>query len=215
MILVFHRLQAGRRGRGGAFVPTWVFVAGYMLVWTLAGAAAYAAALAGEAVAASVALSPETGARVGGVVLVAAGIYQISPLKDLCLSKCRTPVGFIMTSWREGTLGALRMGLLHGAYCLGCCWLLFAMLFPLGMMNIAAMAVVTVLVFAEKTLPWGPRAAQATAAALIAYGALAVGIPQILPTFPVGSDTAAPAGVGMPMQMDMSGHGGAAPSSPP
>ncbi|HEX8215037.1 MAG TPA: DUF2182 domain-containing protein, partial [Allosphingosinicella sp.] len=69
-----------------------------------------------------------------------AGLYQLTPLKDLCLSKCRTPVGFIMTSWRDGTVGALRMGLLHGLWCLGCCWLLFAILFPLGMMNIAAMA---------------------------------------------------------------------------
>jgi predicted metal-binding membrane protein len=214
MILVFHRLQAGRRGRGGAFVPTWVFVAGYMLVWALAGIAAYAAALAAEAAAASVALTPETGARIGGAVLVAAGLYQLSPLKDLCLSKCRTPVGFIMTSWREGTLGALRMGLLHGAYCLGCCWLLFAILFPLGLMNIAAMAAVTALVFAEKTQPWGRRAAQAVAAALIAYGALVVGMPQILPTFAVARDTAAPAGTGMQMHMDMSGHGGAVPPSP-
>jgi predicted metal-binding membrane protein len=215
MILVFHRLQADRRERGGAFVPTWVFVAGYMLVWTLAGVAAFAVALAAEAAAASAALSPETGARIGGVVIVAAGLYQLSPLKDLCLSKCRTPVGFIMTSWRDGTWGALQMGLLHGAYCLGCCWLLFAILFPLGMMNIAAMAVVTALVFAEKTLPWGRRATRATAAVLIACGALVVGMPQILPTFPAGSDKTAPADAGMPMQMDMSGRGGAAPSSPP
>jgi predicted metal-binding membrane protein len=106
-------------------------------------------------VATSAELLPETAARIGGAVLVAAGLYQLSPLKDLCLSQCRTPVGFIMTSWRDGILGALRMGLRHGAYCLGCCWLLFAILFPLGMMNIAAMAAVTALVFAEKTLPWG------------------------------------------------------------
>jgi predicted metal-binding membrane protein len=184
MILTFHRVQAGRREWGGAFVPTWVFVAGYMLVWTLAGVAAYAAALAAEAAAASAALSPETAARIGGAVLVAAGLYQLTPLKDLCLSKCRTPVGFIMTSWREGTAGALRTGLLHGAYCLGCCWLLFAILFPLGLMNIAAMATITALIFAEKSLPWGRWAARATAAILIAYGAAVMAMPQILPTFP-------------------------------
>ncbi|HEY0437412.1 MAG TPA: DUF2182 domain-containing protein [Phenylobacterium sp.] len=214
MVLTFYRVQAGRRERGGAFVPTWVFVAGYMLVWTLAGVAAFAAAMAAEAAAAMAALSPESAARIGGAVLVAAGVYQLTPLKDLCLSKCRTPVGFVMTSWRDGTMGALRMGLLHGAYCLGCCWLLFAILFPLGLMNIAAMAVLTALVFAEKTLPWGRWAARGTAAVLIAYGALVIGYPRALPTLPVGGGMV-PAGAGMRMQMDMPGHGGATrPSSP-
>ena len=214
MVLIFHRVQAGRRQRGGAFVPTWVFVAGYMLVWTVAGVAAYAAALAAEAAAASADLSPEMTARIGGAVLIAAGLYQVSPLKDLCLSKCRTPVGFIMTSWREGAGGALRMGLLHGAYCLGCCWLLFAILFPLGLMNIAAMAVLTALVFAEKTLPWGRRAAQATAALLIAYGTVVFVLPRALPTFTIGGGMV-PAKGGMPMQMDIPGHGGPARSSSP
>jgi predicted metal-binding membrane protein len=213
MVLTFHRVQAGKRARGGTFVPTWVFVAGYMVAWTLAGVAAYAAALVAEATAESAALSSQTVARVGGAVLVAAGLYQLTPLKDLCLSKCRTPPGSIMTSWRDGTSGALRMGVLHGAWCLGCCWLLFAILFPLGMMNIAAMAGVTVLVFAEKTLPRARWATRATAVALIAYGGLVVALLHILPTFPVGSDKAAPTH-GPPMQMDMSGHRGAASPSP-
>ncbi len=125
MILTFHRVQAGKRQRGETFVATWVFVVAYMLVWTLSGVAAYAGALAAEAIAAHSALSPSTAARIGGAVLVAAGLYQLTPFKDLCLSKCRTPISFIMTSWRDGVGGALRMGLLHGAYCLGCCWLLF------------------------------------------------------------------------------------------
>ena len=158
MILTFHKVQAGKRQRGEAFVSTWIFVAAYLLVWLLAGVAAYAGALAAEAVAARTALSPATAARLGGAVLVAAGLYQLTPLKDLCLSKCRTPITFIMTSWRDGAAGALRMGLLHGAYCLGCCWLLFVVLFPLGIMNIAAMAVITLVIFAEKTLPWGRTA---------------------------------------------------------
>ena len=138
---------------------TWVFVAGYMLVWTAGGRGRLRGALAAEAVAARAALSPAGAARIGGVVLILAGLYQLTPLKGRCLSKCRTPIGFIMTSWRDGVAGALRMGLLHGAWCLGCCWLLFVILFPLGMMNIAAMAVVTALIFAEKTLPWGRLAA--------------------------------------------------------
>jgi predicted metal-binding membrane protein len=152
MILTFHSVQAENRRRGGAFVSTWVLVAACMLVWTLAGVAAYAGAIAVEAVVVGAALSPTTAARIGRAVLVATGLYQLTPLKDLCLSKCRAPITFIMTSWRDGVAGALRMGILHGAYCLGCCWLLFVILFPLGIMNIAAMAVVTLLIFAEKTL---------------------------------------------------------------
>jgi hypothetical protein len=157
-------VQANKRQRGEAFVSTWVFVAGYMLVWALSGAAAYAGALAAEAIATRAALSSATAARIGGALLVVAGLYQFTPFKDLCLSKCRTPIGFIMTSWRDGAAGALRMGLLHGGYCLGCCWLLFVILFPLGIMNLAAMAVITLVVFAEKTLPWGRPVAGTTAA---------------------------------------------------
>jgi predicted metal-binding membrane protein len=183
MILTFHKVQASKRQRHEAFVGTWVFVAAYMLVWTLSGAAAYAGAVAAEAVATHAALSPATAARIGGAVLVVAGLYQLTPFKNQCLSKCRTPISFIMTSWRDGVAGALRMGLLHGAYCLGCCWLLFVILFPLGIMNIAAMAVITLVIFAEKTLPWGRPVARATAAALVAYGAVVLATPQVLPTF--------------------------------
>ena len=107
-------------------------------------------------------------------------------------------ITFIMTSWREGTVGALRMGLLHGAYCLGCCWLLFVILFPLGIMNIAAMAVITLVIFAEKTLTWGPMAARGAAGALMAYGFLVVVAPQYLPTFYTGPS------MDMPMDMETS-----------
>jgi predicted metal-binding membrane protein len=203
MILTFHTVQAGKRQRGDAFVSTWVFVAAYILVWTLAGIAAYAGALAGEAIAARAALSPATAARIGGAVLLAAGIYQLTPLKDLCLSKCRTPITFIMTSWRDGAAGALRMGLLHGAYCLGCCWLLFVILFPLGIMNIAAMVIITLVIFAEKTLPWGRLAPRAAAVALVLYGALVITTPEVLPTFQKDGGAAMP----VEMQMKMPGSG--------
>lgn len=203
MILTFHKVQAGKRQRGEVFVSTWVFVAAYILVWTLAGVGAYACALAAEALAVRATLSPVTAARIGGAVLLAAGIYQLTPLKDLCLSKCRTPITFIMTSWRDGAAGALRMGLLHGAYCLGCCWLLFVILFPLGIMNIAAMVIITLVIFAEKTLPWGRLASYATAVALVLYGALVITTPELLPTFQKDDGTAMPA----EMQMKMPGSG--------
>jgi signal transduction histidine kinase len=162
-------------------------------VWALAGVAAYAGALASEAIAARAALSPATAARISGVVLVTAGIYQLTPLKDFCLSKCRAPDTFITTSWHDGAEGALRMGLMHGAYCIGCCWLLFVILFPLGITNLGAMAVVTLVIFAEKTLPWPRLAPRAAAFALVLCGALVIASPQLLPTFQEDSGASIPA----------------------
>jgi predicted metal-binding membrane protein len=201
MILTFHKVQAGKRRRGEAFVSTWIFVAAYLLVWALSGLAAYIGALGAEALATRAALSPATAARVGGAVLVAAGLYQFTPWKDLCLAKCRTPMTFLMTSWRDGAAGAFRMGVLHGAYCLGCCWLLFVILFPLGIMNIAAMAVITLVIFGEKTLPWGRAVARGAAALLIAYGVAVVAVPRFLPTFSAGAHGNAP--MDMPANMPM------------
>ncbi|MBI4506482.1 MAG: DUF2182 domain-containing protein [Chloroflexi bacterium] len=182
MILTFARVHDGRRQDGQSFVPTWVFVSAYLAIWTLFGALAYAAAVAAQALAAKSMWLMENTARLGGATLVLAGVYQLSPLKHACLAKCRTPLDFILNGWRDGYLGTLRMGLEHGVYCLGCCWLLFVILFPLGVMNVAAMAVITVLIFAEKSLPVGPRVAHVAAVALIAYGALVVFVPEALPT---------------------------------
>ncbi len=123
----------------------------------------------------------ENAARLAGVVLVVAGLYQLSPLKDICLSKCRTPLQFILSSWRDGYGGAFRMGLEHGAYCLGCCWLLFVILFPLGIMNIAVMALLTALIYAEKALPIGRQISQFAGVGLIVYGVLVMFLPAALP----------------------------------
>src|SRR5262245_14621620 len=131
MILTFHRVQAGNRKPRDAFGTTWVFVAAYLLVWACAGMIAYAGMLAAESAAARLALPPATTAQIGGAIIMVAGIYQLTPLKDVCLSKCRTPLDFIVTSWRDGATSAFEMGLLHGVYCLGCCRLLFFMLFRL------------------------------------------------------------------------------------
>lgn len=112
----------------------------------------------------------ENAPRIGGAILVIAGLYQLSPLKHMCLSKCRTPWQFLLTSWHDGYAGAFRMGIEHGVFCLGCCWLLFVILFPLGMMNIAVLAAVTVLIFAEKALPIGRQISQLAGVGLIVYG---------------------------------------------
>jgi predicted metal-binding membrane protein len=201
MILTFHRIQIAKRERGEAFVATWVFVTAYMLVWVLAGIAAYAGALAAEWFADGAAISASAAARIGGGTLIAAGLYQLTPLKDRCLSKCRTPLSFIMTSWRDGAIGVLRMGLSHGAYCLGCCWLLFVILFPLGIMNIGAMAAITALILAEKTLPWARVTAGVSATALLVYGALVLAFPHALPTFMVTGNPSMRPAPGAPMDM--------------
>ena len=182
MILMFARVHAGKQERGQPFVPTWVFVTSYMVVWTLSGLLAYAVAVGVERLADQSMWLMGNAARFGGGVLVLAGLYQLSPLKRSCLSKCRTPLAFVLGSWRDGYIGSFRMGLEHGAYCLGCCWLLFVILFPLGVMNVGAMVAITLLIFAEKSLPIGREIAHLAAVALVAYGALVVFLPEALPT---------------------------------
>lgn len=181
MMLMFNAIAIGKRQRGQAYAPTWTFVAGYLLIWSLAGVVAYLAALGLDALAARSMFLMDNAGRIGGALLLLAGVYQMTPLKNICLSKCRTPMQFLLTSWRNGMGGALRMGLEHGVYCLGCCWLLFVILFPLGMMNIAVLAVVTALIFVEKVFPIGYRVSAVAGAALIVYGALVIVSPALLP----------------------------------
>ena len=181
MILMYRSVYAGKRQQEQPFVPTWIFVSAYLFVWSLCGVVAYLLAVGIEQVAAQSMWLMENSARLGGVVLVVVGLYQLSPLKHVCLSKCRTPLQFILSSWRDGYGGAFRMGLEHGAYCLGCCWLLFVILFPFGIMNVAAMALVTVLIYAEKSLPIGRQISQIAGVGLIVYGVIVIFIPAALP----------------------------------
>jgi predicted metal-binding membrane protein len=182
MILTFAQVHRSKHERGLSFVPTWVFVSAYLLVWTLFGALAYALALLAELAARQVPWVMQNGPRLGGILLVLAGIYQLSPSKHVCLSKCRTPLDFILHSWRDGYAGSLRMGLEHAGYCVGCCWLLFLILFPLGVMNVAAMAVITVLIFVEKSLSSGVWLGRLAALALIVSGTVIVVLPNLLRT---------------------------------
>jgi predicted metal-binding membrane protein len=172
MILMFATVAAGKRQRAQPFVPTWVFVSAYLTVWVGFGLVAYAAAAGLGGLAMQSTWLMDNAARLGGAIILVGGLYQLSPLKSLCLTKCRSPLSFLLTSWRDGYGGAFVMGLKHGAYCLGCCWLLFAILFPLGVMNIAAMVGLTLLIFAEKSLAWGSAIANVAGVALMAYGAV-------------------------------------------
>jgi predicted metal-binding membrane protein len=181
MIMMFARVHTKRAERGQTFVPTWVFASSYLLLWAVAGVVAYVVAVAGDELADQSTWIMDNAARIGGGVLIAAGVYQLTPLKYVCLNKCRTPMAFILNSWRDGYAGSFGMGLEHAAYCLGCCWLLFVILFPLGMMNIAVLALITLLIFAEKSTPFGRQIAAFAAVALIGYGILVVFVPDALP----------------------------------
>jgi len=181
MILMFARVHNGKRERGQAFVPTWIFTGAYILVWSATGALAYGLAVGGDALADESAWVMDNAARIGGGLLVVAGVYQLTPLKDVCLGKCRSPMSFVLHSWRDGAAGSFRMGVDHAVFCLGCCWLLFLILFPLGMMNIAVLATITAVIFLEKSTRWGRQIARAGGVALIVYGAVVFAVPQALP----------------------------------
>jgi predicted metal-binding membrane protein len=170
MVLTFAAINRGKSARGGTAVPTAVFALGYLVLWGLFGTAA---ALASWALQRAALLSPETmrlAPAGAGAIAICAGIYQLTPLKTVCLDKCRSPFAFVMMHWREGRLGAWRMGMRHGLYCLGCCWLLMSLLFAAGTMNLAAMAAIAALVFAEKLLPAGHAVARLGGVALIGAG---------------------------------------------
>ena len=157
------------------------FTAGYLLVWVAAGVAALAlstvvGALAGDTLAWDRAGRPLTGAT-----LMVAAAYEFTPLKKACLGKCRSPLGFLLGTWRDGWRGGLQMGSKHGAWCLGCCWALMASLFALGVMSVVWMALVAGLIATEKLLPWRRVATYATAGTLIVIGALAFAAPDVIP----------------------------------
>jgi predicted metal-binding membrane protein len=169
VLLLFAGAHAGRGGRRVPWIVL-VFGLGYVIVW--AGFSA-AAALTQWALHSAAMLSPMMAAsssRVGGAILIAAGVYQLTPFKRACLTHCQSPLGFLMTHWRSGTRGALMMGLRHGAYCLGCCWALFAVLAATGMMSLAWMLLLTLVVFAEKALPQGRRTSVVVGGTLIGLG---------------------------------------------
>lgn len=170
MVLMFGAVNRKRREAERPFVPTGMFLLGYLVVWTLFSAIA---ALAQWMLHAKALLSPmmaSTSPFFGGAILLVAGVFQWTPLKQACLRHCRSPLSFLLTDWREGRLGALIMGIKHGAACTGCCWMLMALLFVAGVMNMWWVAAITILVLLEKVLPHGLQIGRAAGVALVLWG---------------------------------------------
>lgn len=182
-VALYSRMTNGR-----SLVRPFIFALGYLVTWAAVGALAFAAAYAGGRVVGDV-LSWDRGGRwVAAATLIVAAVYELTPLKDACLGKCRSPLGLLLGSWREGHSGALRMGAQNGAWCVGCCWALMASFFALGIMSVVWMALVAGLIGIEKTLPWRRIATYGTAAALIALAVLLFTVPDAVPglTIPGG-----------------------------
>jgi predicted metal-binding membrane protein len=183
--VALYTTMTRRRGLGRPLL----FTAGYLLVWGAAGLIAYGLYELGKSLLGGD-LSWHSGGRwfAAGVLAVAAA-YEVMPLKDVCLAKCRSPVGFLLGTWRDGRVGPLEMGCRHAGWCLGCCWALMAALFALGVMSVVWMAFVAALIALEKMLPWRRAATWATAAILLVLAIAILAAPHAVPGFVVPSDS--------------------------
>jgi predicted metal-binding membrane protein len=175
LILTFATVNRKRRERQGPAVPTAMFLLGYLVVWALFSVVAVVAQWGLHAAALLSPMMVSTSSILGGVLLIVAGVFQWTPLKHACLKHCRSPLGFLMTEWREGTGGALVMGAKHGSYCVGCCWILMALLFVAGVMNLLWVAVIAAFVLAEKVLPRGDLVGRIAGGVLVLAGIVILG----------------------------------------
>ena len=184
-------LYANMTRRRGLSRPL-LFTSGYLLVWGTAGLAAYGLFRLGRSLFGGDLAWHAGGRWVAAAVLALAALYELTPLKDVCLSKCRSPLGFLLGTWRDGRFGALEMGSRHAGWCLGCCWALMAALFALGVMSLTWMAFVAALIALEKTIPWRRAATWGTAAVLLVLAIAVLVAPQSVPglVVPGGSDGA-------------------------
>jgi len=193
MVVMHARIQAGRRQRDQAGVAgaTTLFVVGYLLAWTAAGLIGYALFELGKAVTGDLFAWDNAGPYLAGSIVCMAAIYQLTPLKDVCLRHCRSPFAFLIEHWQAGRLGSLRMGIVHGGWCIGCCWALMAALFALGVMSLGWMAFIAALIAVEKLLPWKAAASRGIAVLLLALGLALAFAPASVPGLTVpGSATA-------------------------
>ena len=158
-----------------------LFVLGYLVTWTAVGAFALVVALVGARGVGDLLAWDRAGRWVAATTLIVAAVYELTPLKDACLGKCRSPLGLLLGSWRGGATGALKMGVRNGAWCVGCCWALMAAFFALGIMSVVWMVVIAGLIAIEKTLPWRRVATYGTAGVLLVLGVLLFTTPDAIP----------------------------------
>lgn len=171
---------------------TLAFTAGYLATWAAAGAVAYLTAVSMTQAAGGGPTWDGSAQTIAGATLLAAAAYELTPFKDVCLGKCRSPLGTLLGSWRAGWVGALRMGLGNGAWCVGCCWALMASLFALGVMSVTWMAVVAGLIAIEKTIPLRRVATWGTTLVLVVLGVIMLAAPDALPGLTVPDHIANP-----------------------
>ena len=157
------------------------FTGGYLVTWACAGVVAFLIGMGASQIAGGELAWDRGGRPIAGAVLILASVYELTPLKNVCLGKCRSPLGTLLGSWRDGWSGALRMGAKNGVWCVGCCWALMASLFALGVMNVTWMAIVAGLIAVEKILPWRRTATYGAAAVLLVLGVLVLVAPDALP----------------------------------
>ena len=170
MILTFAMVNRKRREQKQPFVPTGIFLLGYLAVWTGFSVLAAVAQWILHALALLSPMMVSTSPLLGGGLLMVAGVFQWTPLKSACLTHCRSPLSFLMTDWGEGKWGAFFMGLKHGAYCTGCCWFLMALLFVAGVMNVWWIAIIALFVLLEKVVPEGLVVGKVAGVLLVAWG---------------------------------------------
>lgn len=170
MVLLYARVCRTQREKGRPFAPTGAFLAGYVAVWSAFSLAATVLQWALEQAALLSPMMVGTSPVLGGGLLIAAGIYQLSPLKHVCLRHCRGPLDFLARHWRKGTGGAFVMGVEHGAYCVGCCWFLMGLLFVGGVMNLLWVAAIAIFVLLEKVAPNGELTARVAGAGFAVAG---------------------------------------------
>jgi predicted metal-binding membrane protein len=208
MVLAYARRQrqSGTAALGAGAGPTAIFVAGYLVVWTTVGIAAYALIEGVRSLELGFLAWDRAGPYVAGAVILGAGAYQLTRLKDSCLRRCRDPHAFLTEHWRPGPAGALRMGIEHGSFCVGCCWALMAALLALGVMSIAWMVLIAALIAAEKLLPWGTVANRGIAVFLAVLGIALAVAPEDVPGLTIPGS---PEAVRAMEAMGMEAEGGA------
>jgi predicted metal-binding membrane protein len=172
MVLLFTAIKRKQGASVSPSIEAWVFLSGYLLIWAGFSLVAVLAQWGLERAGLLSMAMASTSATLGGVILLAAGLYQFTPVKSACLRYCQSPVLFLSRHWRPGAVGALRMGLRHGSYCLGCCWFLMALLFVSGIMNLVWIAGIALYVACEKLLPLGRGLSRAAGVALIVSGTI-------------------------------------------